>query len=78
MNSSQHPGRGQPPRPRVLGVQAGLDGVADRPPGHRVVDLGGQRRPSGHQQLEADQVEPGDRLGDRVLDLQAGVHLQEE
>ena len=31
---------------------------------------------AGHQQLEPDQVEPGDRLGHRVLHLQPGVHLR--
>jgi hypothetical protein len=29
-------------------------------------------------QLLLDQVDAVDQLGDRVLDLQAGVHLQEE
>ena len=28
-------------------------------------------------QLPLDQIEPGDRLGDRVLDLEAGVHFHE-
>ena len=37
----------------------------------------GSGRPAGDQQLEADQVEPGDRLGHRVLHLQPGVHLEE-
>ena len=32
----------------------------------------------GHPELPLDQVEPGDELGHRVLDLEAGVHLQEE
>jgi hypothetical protein len=31
----------------------------------------------GHQQLQLDQVETGHQLGHRVLDLEAGVHLQE-
>ena len=31
----------------------------------------------GDQELEADQVQAGDGLGDRVLDLDAGVDLQE-
>ena len=31
----------------------------------------------GHPQLRLDQVEPGGDLGDRVLDLQAGVDLEE-
>ena len=38
---------------------------------------GRQRRALGHRQLQLDEVEAGHQLGDRVLDLQAGVHLQE-
>jgi hypothetical protein len=33
--------------------------------------------PAGHLDLELDQVEPGGQFGDGVLDLEAGVHLQE-
>ena len=33
--------------------------------------------PVGDAQLQLDEVEPGDHLGDRVLDLQPGVHLEE-
>jgi hypothetical protein len=36
-----------------------------------------QRLAGGDAQLPLDQVEPGDHLGDRVLDLQARVHLHE-
>ena len=60
---------------RVLGVDAGLDGV----PGHRDVVLGDRQllaRRDPHLQL--DEVDAGDHFGDRVLDLQAGVHLHEE
>ena len=32
----------------------------------------------GHFDLQPHEVEPGDGFGDRVLDLQAGVHLEEE
>ena len=46
----------------------GVDGAAGSKPG--VV-------PGGDAQLLGDQVEPGHQLGHRVLDLQAGVHLQE-
>ncbi len=58
---------------RVLGVQPGLDGVTAR-----------RRRLSvevaavGDLQLQPDEVEAGGGLGDRVLDLQPGVHLEEE
>ena len=34
-------------------------------------------RPLGDRELQLDQVDAVDRLGDRVLDLEAGVHLQE-
>src|SRR5690606_26480873 len=52
-----------------------LDGVAAH--GHLLL---GQRQwlAAGDAQLQVDEVQAGDRLGDRVLDLQAGVHLQEE
>ena len=36
-----------------------------------------QRLAGGDAQLELDQVKAGDELGDRMLDLQARVHLQE-
>ena len=58
----------------VLGVDPGLDRVtvdAD------VVLVEGQRLAGGDVELEVDEVEAGDGLGDRVLDLEAGVHLQE-
>ena len=35
------------------------------------------RSPAATQQLLLDEVETGDQLGDRVFDLQPGVHLQE-
>ena len=56
----------------VLGVEAGLDRVADLD--RRFADQG---LAVGDEQLQLDQVEPGGGLGDRVLDLQPGVHLQE-
>ena len=43
------------------------------------VVLGERERLAGRDaQLLLDQVEAGDELGDRVLDLQPGVHLDEE
>ena len=36
-----------------------------------------QRLAGGHPQLEFDEVDPGDRLGHGVFDLEPGVHLQE-
>ena len=67
------PGRGQQ-RVGVLGVDADFDGVAIG-----VGGVGGQveRFAGGDAQLPLDEVEAGDHLGDGVLDLQAGVHLEE-
>ena len=56
----------------VLGVHARLDRVAVE----RDVDV--ERLARGDPQLQLDEVEAGDQLGDRVLDLQPRVHLQEE
>ena len=65
------------PPARVLGVDAHLDGVTaalrqDLVLGHR------QRFAGRDADLPLDEVDAGDHLGDRVLDLQAGVHLEEE
>ena len=59
---------------RVFGVQARFDGVAAEAD---LVLLARQRVAGGHAQLPLDQVEPGDRLRHRVLDLQPGVHFEE-
>ena len=40
--------------------------------------LGRQRVALRHEQLQAHEVEPGHQFGDRVLDLEAGVDLEEE
>ena len=57
---------------RVLGVEPGLDRVALR---RRRLTL---QAPAGrHVQLQLDEIEAGRQLGHRVLDLQAGVDLQE-
>ena len=37
-----------------------------------------QRLAAGDADLPLDEVDAGDHLGDRVLDLEAGVHLEEE
>ena len=59
---------------RVLGAQPHLDGVA----GKRNVLLPQRQRLAGRDaQLPLDQVEPGDRLGHRMLDLQPRVHFHE-
>ena len=73
--SSTVPPVGRKPRAGILRVDAGLDGVA----GHRDVVLRDrQLLAGGDAHLQFDQVDAGDHLGDRVLDLQAGVHLHEE
>jgi hypothetical protein len=59
----------------VLGRQPGLDGVAVRR-GRGRGDVG-QPAAHRHVQLELDDVDARRRLGDRVLDLQARVDLQE-
>ena len=59
----------------VLGVEPDLDGVAAR----AQVVLGERELGAlGDAELEGDQVDAPDLLGDRVLDLQPGVHLEEE
>ncbi len=66
---------GQEAAPRVLAVDAGLDRVAalaDRILGQR------QALAGGDAELPFHQVESGDGLRHRVLDLQARVHLHEE
>ncbi len=60
---------------RVLGIEPRLDRVAI----DREIGLGeGQLFARGGAKLQFDQVEPGDRLRDRVLHLQPRVHLHEE
>jgi hypothetical protein len=67
-------GRGEA-LPGVLGVDARLDGVAAQA---HIVLVQAQRLAGGDAQLLVDQIDAGDQLGDGVLDLQAGVHLQKE
>ena len=65
-------GRGREVAVGVLGVQPGLDGVPAL--GRR---LAVEPAAGRHVQLRLDQVEAGGDLGDRVLDLQPGVDLEE-
>src|SRR5919106_4130775 len=68
------PGRGRETVARVLGVDPALDRVPTQ------LHLGlrdGERLAGGNSDLLADDVETGHGLGDRVLDLHAGVHLEE-
>ena len=65
---------------RVFGGDAALDGIAAHVDGGLVGDVDlrvGQLLPLGHQDLGLHQVAAGDHLGDRMLDLDAGVHLDE-
>ncbi len=55
----------------VLGVDADLDGVAARRRVGRV-----PVQPPGDVELGLDEVAAHDHLGDRVLDLEPGVHLE--
>ncbi|MNX99952.1 hypothetical protein D3C86_1324300 [compost metagenome] len=59
----------------VLGVDPHLDGVAFE---MDVFLREGQRQTGGDADLFADQIDARDHFRDRVLDLQAGVHLDEE
>jgi hypothetical protein len=67
-------GRRQEAAGRVLGVQPRLDGVTGEA---RRRDLGRQRLALRDEQLQTHEVQAGHELGHRVLDLQAGVHLEE-
>ncbi len=57
----------------ILGVEPHLDGMPAR-----CGRLGVQGAARRDEQLQFHQVEAGGLLGDRVLDLKAGVHLEEE
>ena len=59
---------------RILGVDAALDGVAAL---REVCLRPRQRLAGGDEQLRAHQIDAGDRFGDRMLDLQPRVHLEE-
>jgi len=60
---------------RILSIKAGFDGMA--------IDLEiglGHAQPLtfGHTQMQGNKVESGDRLGNRMLDLNAWIDFQEE
>ncbi len=59
----------------VLGVDAALDGPAVE---LHVRLLEGQLLAVGGADHQLDEVDAGDHLGDRMLDLEARVHLEEE
>ena len=59
---------------RVFRIDAAFDGMALE---HDVLLGEAQRAAGGDADLLAHDVDAGDRFGDRMLDLQAGVHLDE-
>ena len=59
---------------RVLGADPALDRVASR---NDVRLAKAQALAVRHADLLGDEVEPGDHLGDGMLDLQARIHLEE-
>ena len=67
------PGLRLPVLCRVFGVEPGLDRIAAR---RR--RFGIEAATVGDLQLQLDQVQAGGGFGDGVLDLQPGVHLEEE
>src|SRR5436305_1344424 len=67
-------GRGEEAVGRIFSVDAALHRVAAD---GQVLLLEGQRLAGGDADLELHQVDAGDGFGDRVLDLDPGVHLEE-
>src|SRR5258708_19107368 len=59
---------------RILGVDAALEGVAAQ---HDVLLAKAQLLPGGDADLLLHQIDPGDHFRDRVLDLDARIHLDE-
>ena len=70
----QPPGRGQEAGGHVFGVKPRFKGMAADA---QIVLPGGQRLARGHAQLPFDQIEAGDRLGHRMLNLKPRVHFHE-
>src|SRR5690606_41687316 len=66
--------RRRPEGDRVLRIDAALDGMAVE---LDVALFGPQFAAGGDPYLLLDEVGAGDHLGDRMLDLEAGVHLDE-
>ncbi|MNI26837.1 hypothetical protein D3C73_805540 [compost metagenome] len=74
MHFGEHTGAGLEVLQRIFRVDAHFDGGALRGTLQRRPV---QRIASGHAQHALDQVQASDHLGDRVFDLQAGVHFEE-
>ena len=73
MEMGDRPGRG-PEGLRVLRIDAAFDGV---PVEADLLLAERQRRAGRDPDLLDDEIEPGDHLGDGVLDLEARVHFDE-
>ena len=71
----QPPGLRQEALRRVLGVDARFDRVAALR--QRLLRSRAAARRTATSELRAHEIDAGHRLGDRVLDLQARVHLEE-
>ena len=74
MQGNQRARAGRKAARRVLRVDAAFDGVTAH---DEVLLLEGDRLTRRDAKLLADEVNAGDLLGDRMLDLNAGVHLAE-
>ena len=70
----QLPDAGQEAVGRVLGIEAGLHGPAVQ---FDLILFQRHRLACGDAELPLDQIDAGDLFGDRVFDLQPGVHLHE-
>ena len=70
----QRAGGGQEAAFGIFGIEPRLDGMAGDE--ERIL-VGRQHFAARDAQLPFDEIMAGDRLGDRVLDLEAGVHLHE-
>ena len=70
----QHPGLRQKIALGILGVEPRLDRMAGR---RQILLAPRQRLAGGDPQLPLDEIEPGHRLGHRMLDLEPRVHLDE-
>src|SRR5216683_6031533 len=75
VEQQQRAGGRQVSRGDVLGVEPRLDRMAAQAGPYGLV---GQRLALGHSQLQGNQVQARNELGDWVLDLQPGVDLEEE
>ena len=67
-------GRGQEPVLRILGIEPRLD---RRAVAGDIILLQRQRLARRDAELPLHEIEPGHGLGDRMLDLQSRVHLEE-